>query len=155
VTIKKFTHIQPAYGEVWAHGVADVITSVAQNDYDQIVGFNTNGANHRTTPDHTNDHIVILVPGVYQIHFEWSGYGPAVAHDWNFHIYKNNGATAFNNITAHQTTPSTQKTESIGCTGLASLAVNDTVEMWVQRTSAGNNINLTTVHCTISAHLIH
>lgn len=146
----------PQFGEIWAHNVASNITSVAQNDWDQIVAFNTNGNYFGSVaPDHTNAHVTIGLGGVYQVHFEWSGYGPAVAHDWNFHIAINNMASMFNNITAHTTTPTTQKTQSIGCTGLASFSAGDTVEMWVQRISAGSDVQLTTVHSTINIHKVN
>lgn len=141
-------------GEIYAHAVTDVVTSVAQNDWDQIVAFDTNGEYNGTTPDHTNDHIIILTAGKYFISFTWNGFGPTVAHDWDFHISKNDNAAQFNNITAHITTPITQKTSSVSCSGFADLAINDTIELWIKRTSAGANIDLTTVHCTISLTLV-
>lgn len=151
--MNKITAVQPRYGEIWAHDATANITSVAQNDWDQIVAFDMDGlSSANITPDHTNDHITISEAGDYQVHFEWSGYGPAVAHDWNFHLALNNRGTTENNVTAHLTTPTTQKTTSAGCTGLVTLAIGDTVELWVQRTSAGSNIVLTTVHSTISIH---
>jgi len=141
------------YGEIWAHGVADVIVSVALNDWDQIVAFDTNGESNATIPEHVNSHIKIVKPGVYRVAFGWSGYGPATAHDWEFYICKNNNGTCYTNIVSHVTTPTTQKTGTISCSGFAALLVDDTVELWVKRISAGNNINLTTVHCTISLEL--
>jgi hypothetical protein len=138
------------YSEIYAHAVTDVITSVAQNDWDQIVAFNVNGESLDAVADHTNDHITIATAGRYLVTFVWCGYGPAAAHDWDFHIGINNGATKVSNISGHQTTPTTQKTENTTAVGILDLAASDTVELWVQRTSAGNNIDLTTVHCSVS-----
>lgn len=138
------------FGEIYAHSVAAAITSVNQNDWDQITAFDTNGLSNNTTPDHTNDHITISKAGKYLISFHWCGHGPAAVHDWDFYIAVNNRTTTFNNITAHVTSPIAQNDTSVSATGIANLSVNDTVELWVTRTSAGNNIVLTTDNCNIT-----
>lgn len=138
------------FAEVYAHLAADAITSVAQNDWDQITAFDTDGENNGATPDHTNDHITILTAGKYSASFHWCGHGPAAAHDWDFHLAKNNNFAQFNNLTAHLTSPTTQKDTSVSCMGIIDLAVDDTIELWVKRTSAGNNIVLTTDTCGIT-----
>jgi hypothetical protein len=137
------------YGEIYAHGSTDAITSVAQNDWDQIVAFSVNGENNGTVPDHTNNHITINKKGRYLASFHWCGYGPAAAHDWDFHISKNNNASQFNNVTSHLTTPAAQNDVSVSAMGIIDLEEGDTIEMWVRRTSAGNNIVLTTDNCNI------
>lgn len=138
------------FAEIYAHAVAADITSVAQNDWDQITAFDTDGENNGATPDHTNDHITIVTAGKYLASFHWCGHGPAAAHDWAFHLAKNNGTTVFNSLQAHVTSPTTQKDTSISCTGILDLAADDTIELWVKRTSAGNNIVLTTDNCGIT-----
>jgi len=138
------------FAEIYAHAVAADITSVAQNDWDQITAFDTNGENNLATPDHTNDHITIVRAGKYLAQFYWCGHGPATAHDWDFHIAKNNNASQFNNISAHLTSPTTQKDTSVFGSGVIDLAASDTIELWVKRTSAGSNIVLTTDNCGIT-----
>lgn len=137
------------FAEISAHDASAGITSVNQNDWDQITAFDTDGQSNNATPDHASDHITITKPGKYLVMWGWSGNGPAAAHDWDFHIAKNNRDVDFNNTSAHLTTPTTQKVTSIGGSAILDLAVDDTVELWVQRTSAGNNIVLTTENCTI------
>lgn len=139
------------FGEISAHDISDVVVSVAQDDWDQIVAFNTNGENTRgITPDYTNNHIVIGRSGVYALSFNWSGFGPANPHDWDIHIAKNNRAVTFNNFTSHFRTPTAQNLQSIMASGILKLLVNDTIELWVQRLSAGSNIDLTTTACTLN-----
>ena len=138
------------YGEIYAHAVTDVIDSIAQNDWDQIIAFDTDGAVNNTTPAHGTDDITVTKAGMYLALFNWSGHGPAQAHDWDFHVSKNNNASQFDNVSAHITTPTTQKTTSICASGIIDLAVNDTIELWVKRTSAGANIDLTTEYCTLT-----
>lgn len=138
------------FGGIWAHAVTDIIDSVAQNDWDQIVAFNTDSESNNCTPAHGTADITITKAGKYQVSFNWSGHGTNVAHDWDWHVCINNNDTCLDNITAHGTNPTTQKVFSVSCIEFADLEVGDTVELWVQRTSVGNNIDLTTVHCTLS-----
>lgn len=139
------------FGEIYAHDVTDVISSVAVNDWDQLVAFDTNGESTRgVTPDQANNQIVIERPGVYQIDFTWSGFGPASPHDWDLHAALNNRTTSLNNFTAHFRTPTAQNKQTVSTPGgKVFLNVNDTVELWIQRLSAGNNIDLTTIACTL------
>ncbi|MCK5611419.1 hypothetical protein KAR91_56635 [Candidatus Pacearchaeota archaeon] len=138
------------FAEVYAHATADDITSEAINDWDQIVAFDTDGESNGATPDHTNDHITILTAGRYLVNFHWCGNGPNTVEDWALHISKNNMDTNFSNLGSHFTSPSTQKEVSVSGCGIVDLAVGDTIEMWVQRLSAGNNIVLTTMNCGIT-----
>ncbi len=138
------------YGCVFSHNIADVVESVAVNDWDQIVGFTTNGESKNTIPDQVNNNIKITKAGVYRLHFSWSGFGPNVVHDWDFHLAKNNNDVSFPNTTAHISSPSTQKIVSVANDALVSLEVDDTIELWVQRITPGNNIDLTTIAANIS-----
>lgn len=138
------------YGELFAHDVDVDLTSATVNDWDQIVAFNTNHESNNTTPDHTSDHITIVKAGIYLATFTWTGHGPGAAHDWDFHLAKNDRAVTFNEVTAHIMTPVAQNLLSVSSSGILDLAVDDTVEMWVQRTSAGSNVVLTTTQCMIT-----
>ncbi len=139
-----------AFGEIYAHSAAADITSVAQNDWDQITAFDTDGLSNNATPDHTNDHITITKAGKYLVTFHWCGSSAAVPHIWAFHIAKNNNGVTFNNVVSHVTNPVGGRNYSVSATGIIDLAVDDTVELWVKRVSAGANIVLTTDNCLIS-----
>ena len=149
--IFKTTKINPQFGEISAHNITDEVTGVAQNDWDQIVGFDTNGeSSNNIAPDHENDHTIINKAGIYEISFNWSGFGPASPHDWDLHVAKNNRATTFLNFTGHFRTPTAQNLQTItGCSGKVALSKDDTIELWLQRLSAGSNIVLTTTACTL------
>jgi hypothetical protein len=138
------------YAQVWAHNAGAGITSVAQNDWDQITAFDTDGDELDANADHNNDHITIGKAGRYLVTWQWSGTGPAASHDWDFHIAKNNRATDYANTSSHITTPVAQNLVSCAGSGILDLANADTVELWVQRLSAGANIVLTTENCSIS-----
>lgn len=145
----------PQYGSIHAHAVSSQITSVAQYDWDQVVSFDTNGRSWgQVVPDYTNNHITIGISGDYQVHFSWSGYGPAVAHDWILQIAKNNRSGQYESITSHFTTPTTQKNTTFECSDIINLTAGDTIELWVQRESAGSDIILTTVHSVIDLHMV-
>lgn len=157
MTIRKTTKIIPQYGEISAHAVSDAITSVAQNDWDQIVAFDTDGlSSNNITPDQGNSHITIGKAGIYSIAFLWSGFGPASPHDWDLHAAINNRNTTFTNFTTHFRTPTAQNLQSMASIpGFVNLSINDTVELWVQRLSAGSNIALTTTACTLNVFKIN
>ena len=137
------------HAEIYAHGSTDTITSVAVNDWDKIEAFDTNGWSHGILVDETSRYLTCINKGRYRASFHWCGTGPAAAHDWEFHISKNGNASQFTNVTAHVTTPAAQNDESISASGIIDLAVSDTVELWVKRTSAGDNIDLVTKHCNL------
>lgn len=138
------------FAEIYAHAVAVDLTSVAQNDWDQVVAFDTNGESNNATPDHANDHITITKAGKYLVSFFWCGHTTGVPHTWDFHISKNNNGVAFPNLTTHITTAVAGRLTHAGASAILDLALNDTIELWVQRLSAGGNIVLTTDNCVIT-----
>ena len=137
--------------EIYGHDEGVTLTSVNVNDWDQILAFSVDGlTNGDITPDHRNNQIVINTDGLYEVGWSWAGHGTAVAHDWDFHIKKNNGATDFLNTSAHLKSPKAGNVTTVGHPpATLDLAAEDTIELWVQRTSAGNNIVLTTENCFI------
>lgn len=140
----------PQYGSIYVHNGAGTLTSVAQNDWDQITGYTTNGTTRGAlTPDYANNRIIIGLSGDYDVCFSWSGYGPAVAHDWVFQVKKNSGTVSFAALSTHVTTPITQNITSCAISDVISFTKNDEVELWTQRTSAGSNILLTNVHALL------
>ncbi len=138
------------YAEIYAHAVDVDLTSESVNDWDQITAFNTNGVSNNATPDHTNNHITITKAGKYLVSFYWSGSTAAVPHTWDFHVSKNNNAVDFPNVSTHITTATAGRITHAGASAILDLAVNDTIELWVQRLSAGNNVVLTTDNCVVS-----
>lgn len=138
------------FGQIYAHNVGVGLTSVNVNDWDQIVAFAVNGDFNKTTVDQSTDVIKPLVGGKYLVSWQWSGTGPAASHDWDFHIQSNAGRNDQPQTSAHISTPAAQNLVSTAGSGIIDLREADTVELWVQRLSAGNNIVLTTENCSIT-----
>jgi uncharacterized protein (DUF2249 family) len=140
-------------GNIWAEGVAVDLTSALQNDWDQILAFDTNGISRGMTSDHANDHILVASSGDYLVSYNWSGHCQ-FSHEWDVELGKNNGATKFENISGHVTTATAGRIMSLSCSGIVALDATDTLELWIKRTSAGNDIVLTTDNCAVTATMI-
>ena len=139
------------YGEINVETNATV-TTIASSSTDfsnkvQVTVFNTNAAaSQGTTPDHTNDHITIDIAGVYLINIQMSFSGNA-SNKYSFAAFKNNGATQLGT----RATRMLGSGGDVGCAStlaVVSLAKNDTVEVWIQNESAGNNA--TVEDCVLS-----
>ncbi len=123
------------YGEISAYNVADTITITTAGIANkvQITSFSTNGVSNNSTPDHTNDHITITIAGHYfctvSLHIESAGGGGA--DTFGFGVYKNNGATLFQNCHGHRKLAGGGgDVGAITISGIIDLAVNDTMELW-------------------------
>lgn len=140
------------FGDIYGSGVASSITSSAVNDYDQLLGFASNGvSNGDATPDHTNDHITVTTSGVHLLLWQWSGYSTTAAeHTWGMYLRLNNGGTDLVPLTRFRTAGSSAY-DVVSGYKLASLTANDTVELWVRRFSAGTDINFTSNYLSLSA----
>ena len=123
------------YGCVNGSGLSDVITLAAQDTWYQVASFNNNSA-HRgaVTPDHTNDHLTVDDDGDYQVSIFVSLFS-ALVNDYEFSVFKNNGAVRITPITIPITTLTGSKTMSGSALCFADINAGDTIELWVQRTN--------------------
>jgi hypothetical protein len=97
----------------------------------QITVFNENGPAHHATPDHTQDHIQVNSPGIYEINAAISMSSPSLTDRISFGLFKNNGATQLG-------TRNTRDSADIGAMPVSAremLDEGDTVELWVQNES--------------------
>lgn len=135
--------LPPAYGELTVEGNASELTiSGTQSDFGanavQVTSFDTNGESSNSTPDHTNDHITIDVAGTYLIQCSLS-FSNGSSDTISFAFFKNNKDTQLG-------TRGTRKLGTGGDVGnagliaIATLAVGDTVEIWIQNEAASANI---------------
>lgn len=126
---------QKIYGEIYAHDVADTIAiaGIGEANKVQVTSFTTNGLFNFMTPDHTNDHIIVLKAGIYFCAVSISAEsGAGAAFEAGFGVYKNNGATGFDNLHSHRNlSGGGGDTGSITISGIVNLAINDTIELWV------------------------
>ena len=134
-----------ARAEIYAYdvGVAITIAAAGKANKVQITSFTTNGAFSNMTPDHSNDHITVVRAGIYlctaSIHIESVGGGGA--DEFGFSVWKNNGATEFQNCHGHRLLAGGGgDTGSVGLSGHIDLAVNDTIEVWCWNEDSTDNL---------------
>ena len=123
-------------------GVELTISAAGIANKVQITTFDTNGASYGMTPDHTNDHITVDKAGKYlctlSLSAESAGGGAA---EYGFSIWKNNGATLFENCHTHRKLAGgTGDVGSLSISGIIDLAVSDTIELWVYNEDGTQNI---------------
>jgi hypothetical protein len=133
------------FGEIYASDVADTIAIAAagQANKVQITSFAVNGLSNRMSPDQANDHILVLVEGIYLCTCSISARSAAAggADTFGFAVYKNNGANEFVNLHAHRDlSGGGGDAGSISISGLIDLAVNDTIEVWVWNEDSTDDI---------------
>jgi hypothetical protein len=126
------------FAEISAH-VNAVVTALPAQDTDyQITVFDTNGPSNNMTPDHTNDHITVDYAGKYLCMISVSfRANQSQADNFTFHVSKNNNDAEFENLHSDRTTGTLQSFGSASLSGILDLAVDDTIELWVQRTTGG------------------
>lgn len=127
------------YGNVNIEDNSTATTISTQNVWVQVA-FDTNGESNLTTPDHTNDHILITKAGKYFISAAFDAHDGGVNDQYEISIYKNNGATQLSGMRTHVFFDFSTSEPQGSFHGIADLAVNDTVEMWVRNTSATDDI---------------
>ncbi len=92
------------YGEIYAYEVNSTITISASgiDNRVKVTSFDINGEYNLTSPDHINDHIEIIHPGVYRVGFHANINSVDVtAATFGIMIYKNNGVTPLTNLHVH------------------------------------------------------
>jgi len=127
---------EAVYGEIYVEGVDVDITLAAQDTYYQLVvwspGSAVNGESNGTSPDITNDHIVIGHTGKYFVHWHVSAYSGA-KNEYELEVFVNNGATGFGNTEAYRTTSTASAVGLTSGGGICTFNTGDTVELWVER----------------------
>jgi hypothetical protein len=116
----------------------------------QYTHFNTNDPSRGAVPDHTEDHITINREGTYQIVASITVKSVAgSASQIGLDIQKNNGASSISNIHAHRNLAGGGGDRgSMSLSGIATLAKDDTIELWV--TNETNTDNYTLEDVTLS-----
>lgn len=120
-----------------------------QNVWTKVTEFDSNGLSNNATPDIVNSRIIINDPGVYSIQCtlgcESSGIGGA--DKFEFEIQKNEGTVRLPHIHAIREMRAGGGGDwaSVSLTpGMANLAVNDSIELWVKNTESTDNILIVT-----------
>ena len=143
-----------AYGSIYGHNVAVDIVMAAQDTEYQVLAFDTAGQSNMTTCSAANDDITVLKTGVYYISYHASVHSHA-ANDFSVSVKKNNGATGFDNIDVHFDSNVADKLVAVSGCGFASLAANDTIELWAHRNDGGAvSKTLTFDHTTLTVLMV-
>jgi hypothetical protein len=131
-----FAQDSVSFAEIYTHeNATPTVLALQDTDY-QVVVFNVNGLSNNMTPDHTNDHITVVRKGKYLCNISFS-FNSSTADNYIFHVSKNDNAAEFENLHAERTTGIASSFGSASVSGVVDLAVDDTIEFWVQRTTGG------------------
>jgi hypothetical protein len=126
-----------------------VATTISvQSTWYQVLAFDTDGPENVHDADNTSDDITIGSTGVYFVYFSAS-YQGGNDDDYDVVVKKNNGATTLNITYTSRTLSSTGVLGVVSGGGMVSLSANDTVELWVQNTSAAADITFKDVSLTV------
>lgn len=143
-----------AFGEIFiAKGNTNATTITLQNTWYQVTQFDNDGKSNNVTPDHTSDHILITNPGRYLVTLSACVKTAAagLASMFEFQVYKNNGATAFSNLsTCRNMAGGGGDAGSISISGIIDIATNDTIELWVRNMTNTSNIVFESANLTIT-----
>lgn len=131
-------------GEIYITKGNTTATSIASSGvWYQVTQFDANGVGRLMTPDYTNAHIEIDYDGQYFLALsaccESVVLGTAAVYE--FQIFKNNGATAFNNLaTCRKLSGGGGDYGSISISGFVDVSDGDTLELWVKNMTNANDI---------------
>jgi len=124
------------YGEIYVEGIDVGITLAAESTYYQLIvwspGSAVNGESNGTSPDITNDHIVINQAGKYFVRWHVSAYS-AAKNEYEIEVFTNNGTTGYPNTESYRTTSTASAVGLVSGGGICSFDSGDTVELWVER----------------------
>jgi hypothetical protein len=140
------------FGEIYAENNAVATTVSAAGTWYQITIFTTNGdSNGDTTPDYTNDHITVGKAGKYLVLVSASILsGGGLGFVLEGHIETNNGGTSYDNIHFDRNLAGGGgDTGSISMSGIADLAANDTVEVWMRNKTNTTNFTVEDINLTV------
>jgi hypothetical protein len=146
------------YGEIYIKG-GSLAFNVSSAGYTQVLGFNTaqgfNGVSNGMTPDKTNSHITALTAGIYMATVSMAIQKNTTSNfEVDIDLSKNNKAADFDNVhTYREMGAGSGERGSLSMSGLITLAVNDTIELWITSDDATNR-SITVVDCTLSLTMV-
>ena len=140
----------PSQGNLTCYNVADALNTVAVDTWYQITSFTTQGnLTVSVTVSVAESHIEIGSSGT-QCFLSWfsGALHCAAAHSFELMLKKNNGATALTSVVAEVSTPAATP-YNISAQNVIALNAEDTLELWIKRTTAGDNITVTIDNMTM------
>lgn len=121
----------PVYGEISISN-NDSVIELSVGAFVQITDFDTNGWSRKMTPDYSQNHITVLVTGIYKVGFCIHVENDASqSHTIGVSLFAKNGTEEFTNVHAHvKLTGGTGDVESVSGCGLVELMAGETIELW-------------------------
>ena len=129
------------FGGISVKGQAVATTIVSDSVYYQFLFFDRNSPSRGTTPDHTNDHITIEVPGTYCVLLNASAIA-SNGDEVHIEVKINNGSSTLEDIHARSTGRGAGVKTNLGAHGFPALAVGDTVELWIENETSTDDITV-------------
>ncbi|KPJ87110.1 MAG: hypothetical protein AMJ53_18610 [Gammaproteobacteria bacterium SG8_11] len=131
----------PVYGGISVVGNAVETAIAVAGTAVQVTIFDTNMAAANMTPDHTNDHVTVDIAGDYLIVVSATINSVAGADSrFEMTVQKNNGAAAVGALHVDRNIGGgASAAGSVSMSGIATLAANDTVEVWIENESNTQN----------------
>ena len=138
------------YGGISAVDNSTETTITTQGVAVQVTIFDTNDPANNATPDHTNDHITIGNAGDYMIVVSATVNSVAgLASRFEMTVQKNNGASDVGALHVDRNIDGGGgKAGSVSMSSLATLAVDDTLEVWIENET--NTANYIVENITLS-----
>ena len=124
-----------SFGEIYARD--NTTTTSTSTTKAQVLIFDTDGQSNNMTAVNAQGHLVVLKPGKYKIDTSISiKNSSGSAHVISVEMYKNNGATVFNNIHAGRNLGTGSDVGNLTMSGIVDVVLNDTLEIWITSDSA-------------------
>ncbi len=118
----------------------------------QILDFDTNGPSFRATPDHTNDHITIVLTGDYLVVVSATVNSIAgAASRFELTVKKNNGATTIVGLHVDRNIAGGGgNSGSVGVSGIVTFTAGDTVEVFIENETNNQNYIIENITLTVA-----
>jgi hypothetical protein len=151
--IGDFINLGRSFADIYASDVEaeHTIADTGQENRVQIVSFNANGESREAAPDYTNDHITVTRAGIYLVNVSMTLESVAgAAAEFGYAVYKNDGATEVMGLHGHRDLAAGGGQHgSVALSGIADLAVDDTVEVWIWNETNTQNIKIGDINLSI------
>jgi hypothetical protein len=141
------TNIKKAYAEVYTYDNSTLQSIPNGATFTKITPFMANGASLNCTPDATNQRIVIVDTGAYEISFNATSYTGTNGKTLETAIFK--GGVELQNIRSSRKIATTGDKSAMAMSGIVNCLAGDVIDIRVKHdhTSA---MNVTTVYATLN-----
>ena len=141
--------VGPVYGEIAVDDAEDGQTLASSGVWYKLTQFDTNGVALQTTPDHVNDRITVLVPGVYSVTFALSFNGSA---NVTYHIAIYIGGAINTVLKIQRRIGAGNDVGAVTIAGLVAIGAGQTVEAYIS--ADGDSKDFIMGHGSLAVHSV-